>query len=283
MSNQFFGQYLLEKGLLNTQQLLTSIGLQKEANPPLGELAIREGFIDEIAASKINAEQQRTDMRFGELAVSMGLMTEEQVSLLFHTQKEIKKFFGEIVVEQGYLTESQLQQHLDAHGKLKKLSLDHIDSSIKEHIYCRQITDTLDAIIKNFMRIPKIHVQVAQVEQTKPALLNDSVIISQTTHLPESVKIGWVMQRPLMKQLATNFLGMDVSDQEELYIDATSEFLNIILGNALASQREGEKETRLEPPLLELPEEDIHRDYEQGFYLSMSAGQDNFSVFFMYN
>jgi len=283
MSNQFFGQYLLEKGLLSTQQLLIAIKLQKEANPPLGELAIREGFIDKSAASRINSEQQRTDMRFGELAISLQLMTEQQVSLLFHTQKEIKKFFGEIVVEQGFMTQSSLSEQLETHGALKKLSLDHIDSSIKQHVYCEQITQTLDAIIKNFTRIPKIHVQVSQVEPQQPELLPDHVIISQTAQIPDQVKIGWVMDRPLMKQLATNFLGIDASDNEALYIDATSEFLNIILGNALASNHSGDDQTHLEPPLIELPEDNIQGSYDNGFYLSMSAGQDMFSVFFIYD
>jgi len=283
MSNQFFGQYLLEKGLLSTQQLLIAIKLQKEANPPLGELAIREGFIDKSAASRINSEQQRTDMRFGELAISLQLMTEQQVSLLFHTQKEIKKFFGEIVVEQGFMTQSSLSEQLETHGALKKLSLDHIDSSIKQHVYCEQITQTLDAIIKNFTRIPKIHVQVSQVEPQQPELLPDHVIISQTAQIPDQVKIGWVMDRPLMKQLATNFLGIDASDNEALYIDATSEFLNIILGNDLASNHSGDDQTHLEPPLIELPEDNIQGSYDNGFYLSMSAGQDMFSVFFIYD
>jgi len=283
MSNQFFGQYLLEKGLLKTEQLLVAIKIQKEANPPLGELAIREGFIDQVAANSINSEQQRTDLRFGELAISMNLMTEQQVSLLFHTQKEIKKFFGEIVIEQGFIPKDVLERELATHGALKKSSLENIDSSIKQHVYCEQITQTLDAIIKNFTRIPKIFVQVAHVEPNMPASTDQSVIISQTAMLPGQVKIGWIMERKLMQQLATNFLGIDASDNEALYIDATSEFLNIVLGNALASNSQGDAQTHLEPPLVELPDDNIQENYEHGFYLNMSAGQDNFSVFFFHD
>ena len=281
MSNKFFGQFLLEKGLLNSKQLLNAIELQKEANPPIGQLAIKEGFISDAAAVQINMEQQRTDSRFGDLAISMGFMTEEQVSMLFHVQKEIKKFFGEILVEQSYITEAILQQELAEHAELKQTSITEVDSKIKEHKYCQQITDTLDAIIKNFTRIPKIPLQIAQIETQKPTPPNASFIISQTMHVPEPLKVGWIMEKDLMEQVANNFLGIDVTDQEDVYVDAVSEFLNIILGNALVNN--GENQTLLDPPIIEPCNADFQGEYNSTLYLTMSAPQKDFSLFFLHN
>jgi len=281
MSNKFFGQYLLEKGLLNSQQLLIAIDLQKEANPPIGQLAIREGFISDAAAVQINMEQQRTDKRFGDLAISLGFMTDEQVSMLFHVQKEIKKFFGEILVEQGYLSDEVLNQELAQHSELKKASITQVDCKIKEHKYSQQILDTLDAIVKNFTRIPKIPLQIAQVEDHKPTPPPGSFIISQTMFVPDPIKVGWIMEKSLMEQVANNFLGIDVTDQEEVYVDAVSEFLNIILGNALVSN--GEVQTHLEPPVIESFDADYQGQYKSAFCLTMSAPQQDFSLFFIHN
>jgi len=281
MSIQFFGQYLLEKGIINPQQLLSAIDMQKEANPPIGQLAIREGYIDEAKASKINREQQRTDLRFGELAISMGYMTAPQIDLLFKTQKEIKKFFGEILVELDFISAATLTEQLAKHAEIREVSLFKFDTEINAQRYSKQISGSIDAIIKNFMRIPKIQVQVSNIAHEKPQPGNDCLIISQTMLVPESIKVGWIMDKPLMQKVANSFLGFDVSDDEEVYIDATCEFLNIILGNALVNN--GENQTRLEPPVVELPSANYQGKYSTAFFLTLSAAQQEFKLFFMHN
>ena len=281
MANKFLGQFLLEKGLLSTKQLLHAIELQKEANPPLGQLAIREGFINEPTAVVINMAQQRSDQRFGDLAISMGHMTEQQVSLLFHAQKECRKLFGEILLEQGYIEQEVLTLQLASHAELKQVSMLNIDTTIKNHRYSNQITDILEAIIKNFTRIPKIQLKVAQVNPQKAVRPYGHFIISQTMHVPNPIKVGWIMSPKLMKKIANEFLGIDVSHQQPVYVDAVSEFLNIILGNALVSN--GEEQTRLDPPIVELEKDDYQGLYTQALTLTMSAPQQDFTLFFIHD
>ena len=281
MSNKFLGQFLLEKGLLTPQQLLRAIELQKEANPPLGQLAIREGFIDQATAVKINNEQQRTDQRFGDLAISMGFITEQQIELLFAAQKEMRKFFGEILLEQGYIDQETLTIQLESHQEQKQVSLLNIDIIIKKHRYCQHITDVIGAIIKNFTRIPKIPLQIAQVDRQKPIPPSGSFIISQTMYVPNPIKVGWIMTPELMITIANKFLGIDVSKQEAVYVDAVSEFLNIIMGNALVSN--GEQQTKLDPPVVELALADYQAQYDHALTLTMSAPQQDFTLFFIHD
>lgn len=281
MSNKFLGQFLLEKGLIKPEQLLSAIDIQREHNPPIGKIAIDEGFIDEQAANQINAEQQRTDQRFGELATSMGHMTEQQVSQLFHTQNELKKLLGEVLVEQDFIEEETLRKELVEHAKLRETSMLEIDSQVKEHRYCPQISHTLDALVKCFTRIPKIHVKIVKVEPTKPTQITDQKIISQTMHVPSPIKVGWIMHMELMQKIANNFLGIDVGNEEEIYVDAVSEFLNIIMGNALSYN--GEEQTKLEPPQVQACDSDYQGEYSQAFCVTIAAGQDEFTLFFLHD
>ena len=159
MSNKFFGQYLLELGVINKQQLLLAIDLQRASHLTLGEIAIKKGYLTNLQATAINIEQQRTDERFGALAVSMGHLIGKQVSELFITQQNVRKFFGEVLVEQGILSKTVLLEQLEAHSELKKLSTLKLDSAVYAHKHGKFIADTNSMTVRLFLRIAKINVQ----------------------------------------------------------------------------------------------------------------------------
>mgnify|MGYP000279349552 CR=1 FL=1 len=277
MSNKFFGQFLLEKGLINKTQLLTAIDIQKIANPTLGQIAIQKGYLSESTASKVNAEQQRTDNRFGDLSVSMGFMTEEQVEEVFQTQKKGRKFFGEILVEQEFLSQETVAAELAKHAKEKEALVIEFDEAITSHPYAELLSGTLDIVSKMFLRVPKIQLQVAGVMDDKLVLNSQQHACSQTMYLPEAVKVGWVMEDDLMIAIANGFLGMDVSDEPLVYKDAVSEFLNIVLGNMLAHRKD--QQTRLEPPQFNEVGEDYLAPFKENFHITISTPEQDFIIF----
>jgi len=224
MSIQFFGQFLLEKGLITPAQLLSAIDIQKISNIPLGQLAVQCGFVDEKSVKLINLEQQRADLLFGELAVSMGYMTQCQIIKLFDIQKDKRKLFGEIIVEQGFITPVQLAQQLASHTELRQVSMFQFDNVMNLHKYSDKMVDCLDAMTKNFMRVPKIQIQLSKILEGSPVASNDMVVVSQTMFIPQSVKVGWMMEKSLMKKVACGFIGFDISDNEVVCIDALVNF-----------------------------------------------------------
>lgn len=281
MSNKFLGQFLLEKGIITPQQLLTALELQKEFNPSLGQLAVKQGYIDNDAANKINLEQQRTDQRFGDLAISLGYMDNTQVDELFNVQQSTRKFFGEILVEQGFIDHATLEAELSEHKALKQQAELELDNAINNHQHQKLITNTLQTFVKSFTRIPKIPTQVSGVLAGTPKVSDDHYVVSQRANMVQTFKIGMVAPSELMKVLGTNFLGFDTSANEALYTDAVSELLNIILGNVLVIN--GEQQTELSPPQVERNGDDITEGFNQCFAVEMSAGGHDFSIFFMYN
>lgn len=281
MSNKFLGQFLLEKGIITPQQLLTALELQKEFNPSLGQLAVKQGYIDNDAANKINLEQQRTDQRFGDLAISLGYMDNTQVDELFNVQQSTRKFFGEILVEQGFIDQATLEAELAEHKALKQQAELELDNAINNHQHQKLITNTLQTFVKSFTRIPKIPAQVSDVLSGTPQVSDDHYAVSQRANMAQSFKIGMVAPSELMKALGTNFLGFDTSTNEALYIDAVSELLNIILGNVLVIN--GEQQTELSPPQVERSGDNITAGFNQCFAVEMSADGHDFCIFFMYN
>ena len=97
MAVQFFGQYLLEKGLITAEQVLRVIEYQELQNLRIGEFAIRQGLLTESDASRVNQLQLSQDIRFGEAAIQLGVLEEVEVQILLAAQRNSHIYFGEAV------------------------------------------------------------------------------------------------------------------------------------------------------------------------------------------
>ena len=281
MSNKFFGQYLLEKGVISKEQLLTAIDVQQTSNLTLGTIAINKGYLTEGQAELINLEQQRTDQRFGSLAVSMGYLEGKQVSELFIYQQRKRKFFGEILVEQQIFDKTVLLEHLEAHADLKKQSALMLDGAIYAHQYGKLIADIIGTTVRLFLRIAKMNIQVSDIIFEPVVLQAKQLAFSQEAELPEKIKIGYIMGDKLTGAVANNFLNIDVSDNPEVSQDAVCEFLNMVLGNALAGHCKN-GHTVLAPPAINEPGSDLKEPYQSVFNITMVTPEQNFMLF-VYN
>ncbi len=81
--HNFFGNYLLEKDIITTEQLLDALQEQSKVHLKLGTLAIHEGYMTAGEVDNIIIMQTHQDKKFGELAIEEGYLTEEQVNALF--------------------------------------------------------------------------------------------------------------------------------------------------------------------------------------------------------
>lgn len=110
MYTQFFGNYLLEEGYVNQEQLFTAMQQQSEARMKLGTLAIHAGYMtaDEVDAMVI--EQTHQDKKFGELAIEAGYLTSEQVLELLKAQSPDFLLLGQTLVDNGIITNTNLER-----------------------------------------------------------------------------------------------------------------------------------------------------------------------------
>ncbi len=109
MYTQFFGNYLLEKNVITTEQLLEALKEQSKVHLKLGTLAIHEGYMTAGEVDNIVIMQTHQDKKFGELAIEEGYLTQEQVDSLLETQKPDYLLLGQVLIEQGILTNTQFE------------------------------------------------------------------------------------------------------------------------------------------------------------------------------
>lgn len=112
MFTQFFGNYLLNKGLVSHENLSAALEKQKNTRLKLGVLAINAGLMTADQVDAVHARQQQVDKRIGDLMVEMGYITREQVEDLFKTQPSGHLLLGQALVDANAMTNAQFESAL---------------------------------------------------------------------------------------------------------------------------------------------------------------------------
>lgn len=110
MYTQFFGNYLLSKGYVTSEQLFRAMQKKADERMRLGTLAIHSGYMSASEVDMVIIEQTHADKKFGELAVELGYLTEDQVKELLHSQSPDFLLLGQILVDDGVLTNNEFER-----------------------------------------------------------------------------------------------------------------------------------------------------------------------------
>ncbi len=97
---QFFGGFLLNKGVVTREQLIDAMEKETTAHIQLGTLAMHAGLMTAEQIEDIRIAQTHTDKRFGELCVDKGYLSEAQVDELLGSQYPKYLLLGQILEEQ---------------------------------------------------------------------------------------------------------------------------------------------------------------------------------------
>jgi len=246
---KFFGQYLLEKDVLDKDQLIESINYQKSRILKLGEIAIKKNFMSEKDVAKIHNEQKRTDKRFGDLAVEMEMLTQQQLEEILTYQKNNHIYLGEAIVECGYMDQAQLDQHLKDFQEEQK-TIPPIEVMIEEDIPHKDLVEVaVDISEKIMLRVGDMVSKTGRLRTEESEIKNLGVtsVMKLSGDVPSKyvLNLSWDVAHQIAKK---TFKKDDLPYDEELIGDTTSEFVNIICGNVRAKMLEMGKKVDITPP-----------------------------------
>ena len=240
MSVKFFGQFLIERGEIDAGQLREALECMQARNRSLGDLAIAAGLLAPEDAARLNAAQRKVDRPFGELAVAKGLLSREILERLVRHQREARLPLGEALVVLGHLSATRLGALLDQF-KIDQSPYETGQRSLPSALVGVRIAAlTLDLLPRFCMRVAHLYVKLA------PARPHDADL-----GLPHRAALGVRGSQPLEIGLAADdevasALAGGISGQPRpslegsLVGDGLGEFLDLLVGNALAAlEREG--------------------------------------------
>ena len=113
MFTQFFANYLLNKKIINKEQLMEVLNDSDTKRIKLGTLAIYEGLLTASDVDRIHILQTHIDKKFGQIAVEEGYLTIEQVDYLCENQQPDYLLFGQKLIDKKYITTQQFEDLLN--------------------------------------------------------------------------------------------------------------------------------------------------------------------------
>lgn len=109
MYTQFFGNFLLSRNIVTSEQLIEAIDKEATSHIKLGTLALYHNLMTANEIDDIVVAQTHEDKHFGELAIERHYLTEEQVNHLLSEQSPEYLLLGQILIEQGIITNTDLE------------------------------------------------------------------------------------------------------------------------------------------------------------------------------
>lgn len=122
MFSQYFGHYLLNKGLLTADQLKHVLDEQHSTHVKFGVIAVDKGFLTSAQVEEIHEKQKQQDKRFGEIAVDLGYLTNDQVDQMLSVQKSSHLLLAQAIVDNGYMTIDKFSTALNEYKQLYSLT-----------------------------------------------------------------------------------------------------------------------------------------------------------------
>jgi len=250
MSIKFFGQYLLEKGRITSQQLLDALECQKQITMPIGALALEVGSLSADQVKQLLQLQKKKNQSLGELAQEKGFLTQAQVNGLLQKQETNHRFkLAEVLLSKAFMSPEILAKELREYRKESERLASEIAVTFS-NLGHKQIVKTFtDLIMMMFTQFGKQDIIIERCETGKEKVRLFRWVISQKIE-GQNVEFNCLLSVPpkLFLQMASTMLDEHVSTADELALDATKEFINIANGTACAKLSEDGVSLKMMPP-----------------------------------
>jgi len=250
MAVKFFGQFLVEQGIVTSEALLNAIELQDKRNLKLGEMAVAMGLITQSDIQKAHNAQMSKDMKLGDLLVEMCFLTVAQLDDIIIRQKNTHLYIGEALVQVGALTGDQLQKHLEA---FKTDQAQYVSDGIELPINSPngKIWEmTADLTYKMITRVLGLQFRPGKCVVT--ATINPNFMLA-AMDFSGDVEARYLLSvsEGLQKSIAKAILSEENVDGEpvEILEDTVMEFINVVCGNVAAKASQMGVIMNINPPV----------------------------------
>ncbi len=237
MLNQFFGHYLLNRGLLTPEQICEALQQEKKAKVKMGVLAVNKGLMSAAQVEEVHALQRRRDARFGELAVELGFLKADEVEHLLTQQTEEPLALLQVLADKEWLTLAELEQALrEFRGEYDMATNEEAAPQYPIHLlfpflveeeageYLKTYTGLL---LRNMERFLDAAAYLPCGEPEALEQKRGGYVVTQKIFGEEVFYTGLRFQGKALLELASRFYGERLEKVDELALDCAGEFLNV--------------------------------------------------------
>lgn len=240
MLTQFFGNYLLEKQVINSDQLIEALRHKHAAQQKVETLALNSGYITEEEVEDVHNMQSYTDNEFIELALHMGYLTVKQASELEEAQHFGYLFLGRAIVDLGFCSREKMVKLITDYEFEYQLSFsnclnfdkDKLDDLIHKY-YGFPDSDELNPaefyavlLLKNLIRFVGNDFRLSGRLEILPSL-PDMLEVTQEMAGSFLSKTGIIGYKNFMEEFAGRYACEDLNSDVEFIEASLQDFLNL--------------------------------------------------------
>ncbi len=248
MTSRFFGQYLLEKGVIGREALLEAINRQRQTNRDFCELAIAKGFLEKRRAPSILMAFRASDRSIEEVAVDGGYLTQEQVDEVLKEQKSGWIRIGTALVQAGHLTEEQVEIRLAKFHEQEHEVEEQLQADFEGFAETGTLKACFNLTAFHFARLAGGVTKLRLVEEDQAEVAPGYQRFAQKIVGDKEFCLAVDFPAELVEMVATRMLGMAMEPGSEAATDAVCEFVNLVGGNACTQLERLGYRLRPEPP-----------------------------------
>jgi CheY-specific phosphatase CheX len=247
MKPQFFGQFLIEKGVLSKKMLIEILQEQRIKSPRFGEVAVKFGYLTQEQIFNIQKEQKKVDKFFGELSISMGYLTQKQIDEIIKIQNSNHVYLGQIVLEKNMISPTDLQIYLDEFHKKQKVTagLERLIPPELESV--GEIKTILDVSSKMFGRVADVRIKFDDGVIANSFDIKDLLIVI-TLRSDESFKFILNCSKDAELEIAQKMYNDTTICDDDSLRDCVGELGNTICGFLIAKLYEYGHDLKIDPP-----------------------------------
>ncbi len=250
MAVKFFGQFLVEQGIVSRDALVSAIDLQDQKNLKLGEMAVSMGYITQSDIERAHNAQMSKDIKLGDMLAELGLLTLTQLNDVITHQKNTHLYIGEALIQVGALTSENLQQYL---ADFKADQAQYISDGIElpANIANSKIWEmTADLTYKMVTRVLDLQFRPGKcvIAEVVPAnFMMAAMNFSGDLEARYLISVSAELQKSVAKAI----LHEESVDTEpvEVLEDTVMEFVNVVCGNVAAKASQMGVVININPPV----------------------------------
>lgn len=251
MTVTFFGQYLLERGVLSAQQYLTCVEYDNHATPRrLRDIAIALGLLERGWALD-TYPSQASDQEFAEAVLASGELSQAQVSRLYGVQRTASVALGQTAVDLGFLSAARLQE-LEAgfarDSEPYATEAIEVPEAFAQPAFARTCVDLTSKFLLRIGKIFGPRSALVSADPSPPA----ADLITAEIDITGSFRGWYAISTPesIAAQLAAAYTDVDSGETvpRELLDDCLREFCNTVCGHVCAKLNQGGFHVTLGPP-----------------------------------
>lgn len=238
MFSQFFGNYLLQRGLISAPQLREALALQDSVRVKLGVLAIDAGYLNAEQVERTNALQAQRDKRFGEIAIDEGYLDEDQLSELLGQQNKRHLLISQALIDKELLGFEDIQRVLEDYRRdsglsdieFEALKRNDVDTVARAMVKMPDLGDSkiygeyFALFVRNLIRFIDNGILLQAAERVRESSFE--ALVHQEMDGRFKIFTGLAGSREAMVEFAARFAKMEVEGYGDLAVDSLGEFLN---------------------------------------------------------